>query len=166
MYAKLTNEVWKIKLRRDTLIGLVILTVAIAFPAYIGRLNISELSTEITSDRGEESKTAAARGRKFFPLFDDGARTWVKDFDKCTKRLEISSAGRWAQSELSATSTFETLLTLAACVAAFFTSVPNSSTDIFVQYSNIEIIKNILSWLPNCKNTYLPSNFWGSEYCR
>jgi hypothetical protein len=53
----------------------VILTVAIAFPAYIGRLNVSLSITLITSESGDESNIAAHLGMKFFPLLDDGAKT-------------------------------------------------------------------------------------------
>ena len=59
------------------MVSLVIFTVEIALPAYIGLLNVLSSITAMISVRGEQSRTAAARGMKFLPLFDEGASTWL-----------------------------------------------------------------------------------------
>lgn len=105
-----------------TFIGLVIFTVAMALPAYIGRWKVSEFSTAITSVRGDESNRAAALGMKFFPLFDEGARTCEYVLAIWTIKFDKSSAAKWEYADPSATKTLVTFCTLAACCAACCTS--------------------------------------------
>ncbi len=54
-----------------------IFTVAIALPAYMGRLNVSSETTSRTSVTGALSHNAASLGSQFLPTLELAARTWV-----------------------------------------------------------------------------------------
>lgn len=105
-------------------------TVAIAFPAYTGRLKVDSSSIEITSVIGEISRSAAALGKKFLALFVAGAKICEKLDATDLTTSAVSSAAGWENMSLSTINTFETFLTFDACVATSETFLPSTSTEI------------------------------------
>jgi hypothetical protein len=102
--------------------------VAMALPAYIGRLKVLSSTTASTSVRGEQFSTAAARGMKFLPLFVAGAHTCVYFFATCTTTELMSSARECSSASLLRTRTFVTLEMDEACLATASTFLPATRT--------------------------------------
>ena len=77
-------------------------TVAIAFPAYIGRVKVvaceeESCSTDVTSEMAGASSLAAMRGKSDFAKEEVAETTWVKGDEldnKCSKRGDTISGSK------------------------------------------------------------------------
>ena len=72
-----------------------LLTLAMALPAYMGRTNVSADSTARTSDSMPMLSLAATRGSTFLPMAEEGAMMLSKLYFSCAARTTgVTDSGR------------------------------------------------------------------------
>mmetsp|Transcript_15204 Transcript_15204/g.38340 ORF Transcript_15204/g.38340 Transcript_15204/m.38340 type:complete len:222 (+) Transcript_15204:382-1047(+) len=106
------------------------LTVAMALPAYMGRLKVSSPCTSRMSEMMETSSLAQRRGAMFLPSLVAEKKMCEKDlsFWMLSRSGVRFSATPWSKAASAAASTVVTPLTEAACLATASASAPATST--------------------------------------